>query len=85
MSDRVAPREPEGEGLMATKTIYRVQGANYLVWADQVARCMYATPIGNTADLRKIREGGYLTQELSIRKAIAGTYGLKSFRKEVAK
>lgn len=56
-----------------------VQGKNYEVWGDFILRAMVAK--NEDGEEKIIRRGGYLTNDLSIRKAIASSFGLASFRK----
>jgi len=66
--------------MTGTKTYHKVDGRTFMVWSDFVMRATYAQEIGSM-EMRRIHGGGYLSNELSIRKAIANTFGLKSFRK----
>lgn len=57
-----------------------VQGVRYLVWGDQMLRGMRAQDTV-TGEVRVIRRGGYISADLTARKAIAAAFGLDSFRK----
>ena len=56
-----------------------VQGRTYKVWDDFRKRCTMAQ--SDEGEVKRIRCNGYLGNDLSIRKAIASSYNLKSFRK----
>ena len=56
-----------------------VQGKQYKVWSDFIMRCTYAEDENGTKKM--IRSSGYMSNDLSIRKAIACVFGLSSFRK----
>ena len=55
-----------------------VQGKTYTVWADYIRRGMFA--MNEAGEVRCIHGSGYMTKDLTIRKAIANTFGLESFR-----
>ena len=56
-----------------------VAGKTFTVWADYILRGMIAEDEeGNT---KRIHSSGYLSNELTIRKAIAAAFGLPTFRK----
>lgn len=57
-----------------------VQGVRYLVWADFMLRGMRAQN-AETGEVRTIKRGGYVSKDLTARKAIAAAFGLDSFRK----
>lgn len=57
-----------------------VQGVRYLVWADFMLRGMRAQNT-ETGEIRVIKRGGYITKDLTARKAIAAAFNLSSFRK----
>lgn len=62
------------------KTITMNKGTRtFKVWADFIQRGMFAEDENGT--VKKIHGSGYLNNELTIRKAIANTFGLESFRK----
>jgi hypothetical protein len=60
------------------KTI-TVGGKAYKVWSDFRMRSTYAE--NENGEIKRIKSSGYLSNELSIRKAIAIFFGLESFRK----
>lgn len=49
-------------------------------WGDTFDRCTYARNC-ETKEIKVIKHSGYLTNDLSVRKAIANAFGLESFRK----
>lgn len=51
----------------------------FKVWSDFIMRCTYAED--ENGEVKCIHGSGYLSNELSIRKAIAIVFGLESFRK----
>ena len=56
-----------------------VQGRTYEVWGDIIDR---ATCARNEEGItKKIYGGGYITNDLTVRKAIANSFQLQSFRK----
>ena len=55
-----------------------VDGKKFRVWADYIIRGMCAED--EQGNIKKIC-GGYLNNDLAIRKAIAAAYGLRTFRK----
>ena len=65
---------------MTRYTTHTVQGREYMVWSDTTTRATYAQDLGSL-EMRRIYGGGYITNDLTIRKAIANKFGLKSFRK----
>lgn len=56
-----------------------VGGKVYKVWSDFIMRATYAE--NENGEVKSIKSSGYLSNELSIRKAIAIFFGLASFRK----
>lgn len=60
-----------------TKTT--VAGKTFTVWADYIIRGMCAED--ENGNIKKIHGGGYLNNDLTIRKAIASSFGLPTFRK----
>lgn len=65
---------------MTTYRTYTVQGRAYLVFSDFITRATYAQDL-RTLSTRRIHSNGYITNDLTVRKAIARAYGLESFRK----
>ena len=57
-----------------------VQGVTYEWWCDYVSRSTKALDT-ETGEERRVRTSGYLSNDLSVRKAIAAAFGLGSFRK----
>jgi hypothetical protein len=57
-----------------------VQGTEFRVWSDFIARATFAENT-ETGEVKAISSSGYLSADLSIRKAIAIRFGLPSFRK----
>lgn len=56
-----------------------VAGKTFTVWSDYMKRGTYAEDENGTE--KRIAGGSYLTNDLTIRKAIAATFGLATFRK----
>ncbi|WP_298625713.1 hypothetical protein [uncultured Senegalimassilia sp.] len=56
-----------------------VQGETYTVWANHMKRGMFAK--NEAGEVKQIKSGGYITNDLTVRKAIAASFNLKSFRK----
>ena len=56
-----------------------VSGQNFRVWSDFILRGTYAED--EAGNIQRIHGSGYLSNELSIRKAIANAFGLPTFRK----
>jgi len=63
---------------MTTRT-YTVQGKQYKVWADFNSRATYAQ--SEDGELKRIYGGGYITKDLTVRKAISYAFKTGSFRK----
>lgn len=63
-----------------TYTYTTVNGKTYYVVSDSFLRSTKARDI-LTGETKTLREGGYLTNNLSIRKAIASAFGLPTFKK----
>lgn len=57
-----------------------VQGVKYLYCSDFNMRATYAMNI-ESGEIKKISSNGYINNDLTVRKAIANIFGLKSFRK----
>lgn len=57
-----------------------VQGITFEVWADFIKRGEFAKNT-ETGEVKQIKWSGYLSNDLSIRKAIAFSFGFDSFRK----
>lgn len=65
--------------MKANITSATVQGNKYKVWDDFSMRCTLAE--NEAGEIKKIREFGYISKDLTIRKAIANCFGHNSFRK----
>lgn len=59
-------------------TVVTVASKEFEVYSDFIARGTFATINGVT---KQISFGGYISNELTIRKAIANVFGLSTFRK----
>lgn len=55
-----------------------VQGTPYEVWSDYIMRATFAKN-EISCDVKAIKTSGYLSNDLSIRKAIAVTFGHSKF------
>lgn len=60
-------------------TEHTVQGKTYKVWSDFIDRATYAEAEDGT--VKRLSSSGYISNDLTIRKAIAIMYKLPSFRK----
>lgn len=56
-----------------------VAGNQYKVWSDFIARATFAE--NEDGVVKAIRSGGYIHNDLTVRKAIANSFGLSTFRK----
>ena len=56
-----------------------VEGKTYTVWGDFIARGTFAE--NEAGEAKQISYGGYVHNDLTVRKAIARTFGHKTFRK----
>lgn len=56
-----------------------VEGHTYKYWGDTYFRGMYAED--ENGIIRMIHSSGYITNDLTVRKAIAATFGHDTFRK----
>lgn len=61
-------------------TIHTVNGVKFEKYSDFNARGTFATNT-ETGETKQISFCGYITNDLSIRKAIANVFGFDSFRK----
>lgn len=57
-----------------------VLGTTYEVWSDYDKRATLAKNT-ETGETRRISGGGYISKDLTVRKAIAAAFGTGSFRK----
>ena len=58
----------------------KVNGIEFEVWTDIVARSTIAMNC-NTGVCKALTKGGYVSKDLTVRKAIAERFGLETFRK----
>ena len=56
-----------------------VEGKEYKVWSDFIARGTFAEAEDGT--VKQIKGNGYIKDDLTVRKAIAVQFGHNSFRK----
>lgn len=56
-----------------------VQGETYTVWDNYMKRGTFAQ--NEAGEVKQIKHSGYITNDLTVRKAIAASFNLKSFRK----
>lgn len=63
---------------MATRTAI-VNGDEYLVWGDFIRRGTMAQD--KDGNVKQISYSGYINNDLTVRKAIANTWNLPTFRK----
>lgn len=66
--------------MISKRQITSVQGTKYSVWSDYITRCTFAENV-ETGERKAISTSGYLSKDLSIRKAIASSFGYDSFKK----
>ena len=57
-----------------------VQGVEYEVWGDFFARATFAKNVV-TGEIKRISSSGYISNDLTVRKAIAVFFNHVSFRK----
>ena len=60
-----------------------VNGKNYIFYSDFIKRCTYAED--EEGNKRVICEGGYIHNDLTVRKHIAWAFGLPTFRRNAVK
>lgn len=65
--------------MTSLKKFTTVQGIKFTVWSDFIARATFAENT-ETGEVKAISSSGYVSNDLSIRKAIARRFGLASFR-----
>ena len=65
--------------MKGTTTIHQVNGKQYSVWSDFIALATFAQDENGT--VKRICGGGYIRNELTVRKAIANAFQLSTFRK----
>lgn len=56
-----------------------VQGETYTVWDNYMMRGTFAQ--NEAGEVKQIKANGYIANDLTVRKAIAASFNLKSFRK----
>lgn len=56
-----------------------VEGKTYEVWSDFRERCTFA--MDEDGEFKAINKGGYIANDLTVRKAIANHFGHESFRR----
>lgn len=56
-----------------------VEGKTYKYWSDFIARGTFAE--NEDGNVIQISFSGYISNDLTVRKAIAATFGHKTFRK----
>ena len=56
-----------------------VQGQTFTVWDNYLYRGTFAQ--NEAGEVRQIKFNGYISTNLNVRKAIANSFNLKSFRK----
>ena len=56
-----------------------VQSETFIVWADFMRRGMFAQ--NEAGEVKMIKAHGYISKDLTCRKAITSAFGLASFRK----
>lgn len=65
--------------MTGTARAYTVEGKVYKVWADFCQRATIAE--NEQGEQKQISGGGYIHNDLTVRKAIAARFGHQSFRK----
>ena len=65
--------------MTGTIKITTVAGKTYKVWSDFIQRATYAE--NENGETKKICGGSYLSNDLSIRKAISYAFQIGTFRK----
>ena len=65
--------------MRGTVTEHTVAGKTYKVWGDFIARGTFAEAEDGT--VKQISWGGYINNDLTVRKAIARAYNTGTFRK----
>lgn len=56
-----------------------VQGETFTIWDNYLYRGTFAQ--NEAGEVRQIKSNGYISNDLNVRKAIASSFNLKSFRK----
>lgn len=65
--------------MIISKTNTTVNGKEYKVWSDYIARGTFAE--NEDGEIKQISYSGYISKDLTIRKAIANAWNLNSFRR----
>ena len=81
INKQIDSRKTERETIKMTETM--VNGMKFRVWSDTTKRATFAE--SEDGRVEKIHDCGYITVDLTIRKAIAMVYGLPTFRKNAVK
>lgn len=81
INKQIDSRKTERETIKMTETM--VNGMKFKVWNDTTRRATFAE--SKDGRVEKIHDCGYITADLTIRKAIAMVYGLPTFRKNAVK
>lgn len=66
--------------MMNTAKVTTINGIEFEYYSDFIARATFARNT-QTGVTKKIRGGGYIHKDLTVRKAIAQVFGLQTFRK----
>ena len=66
--------------MIGTVRTFTVNGTEYNVWSDFIARSTFAKNT-ETGEIKTIKSGGYIHNDLTVRKAIAVVFHLPTFRK----
>lgn len=73
-------REEIERHILGRKTETTVNGIRFLHWADMTYACVWAENM-ETHEIRKIHANGYVSRDLTVRKEIATSFRLPTFRK----
>ena len=57
-----------------------VNGITFEYWGDIIRRATFARNM-NTGEVKEIHGGGYITRDITVRKAIMHSFHLPTFRK----
>lgn len=63
----------------ANECTITVQGETFTIWDNYLYRGTFAQ--NEAGEVRQIKANGYVSTDLNVRKAIANSFNLKSFRK----
>lgn len=58
-----------------------VDGVEYVYWSDFGIKGTFAAPKDKEDSRKQISYSGYIHKDLTVRKAIAAAFGLKTFRR----